>query len=475
MNADFSISFTHIVALAVTLSLIIVLGIVSGRNVHSKDDFQTGGRNAGIILVTGAIISSLVGGSSTVGTAELAYNWGLSAWWFTIGSSLGAVLLGLVYAVPVRKCHRTTLQEIVADEYGITAGILTSILTSIGFLVNVVSQLLAAKALLTSILGVPGLFAVLLAAGIMTCYVIFGGMKSSGLLGLVKLILLYMATLGGGVLALHLAGGLENLTATLDPDTYLNFFARGAGKDLGSCISVTLGILSTQTYAQAILSGKDDRTATWGCLISGMLTLPIGILSIFIGVYMKLHFTSISPGQAFPLFILTQMPPILAGIILAGLLIVIVSTGAGMAFGFGTVITTDIYKRFLNKTAGDRTTLLVERFIILLVMVFGSALAILNADSPILNWGFLSMALRAVVLILPMTAALFLPGRINAFWATLSSILGLIAMGFCNLVSLRIEPLYVGLLTALLCFFIGYVVQQAQRCLNKKETKNTRL
>ena len=81
------------------------------------------------------------------------------------------------------------------------------------------------------------------------------------------------------------------------------------------------------------------------------------------------------------------------------------------------------------------------------------------------------MALRAVVLILPMTAALFLPGRINAFWATLSSILGLIAMGFCNLVSLHMEPLYVGLLTALLCFFIGYVVQQAQRCPNKKKTK----
>ena len=35
--------------------------------------------------------------------------------------------------------------------------------------------------------------------------------------------------------------------------------ARGAGKDLGACFSLILGVLTTQTYAQAILLGKSDK------------------------------------------------------------------------------------------------------------------------------------------------------------------------------------------------------------------------
>ena len=73
------ITFAHITGIALTLLLIVGCGIYSGRQVKSGDDFSGGGRNSGTAMVAGMIMGTLVGGSATVGTAQLAYVHGFSA------------------------------------------------------------------------------------------------------------------------------------------------------------------------------------------------------------------------------------------------------------------------------------------------------------------------------------------------------------------------------------------------------------
>lgn len=75
----------HYIGAIVVLVLITAVGIYSGRCVSSAGDFASGGRKAGIGVVAGSIIGTLVGGASTIGTAQLAFNYGFSAWWFTLG------------------------------------------------------------------------------------------------------------------------------------------------------------------------------------------------------------------------------------------------------------------------------------------------------------------------------------------------------------------------------------------------------
>ena len=72
--------------------------------------------------MTGAILGTLVGGSSTVGTAQLAYNFGMSAWWFTLGGGIACLLLAIFFVKPIRHSKSTTLVGIIADEYGEKAG-----------------------------------------------------------------------------------------------------------------------------------------------------------------------------------------------------------------------------------------------------------------------------------------------------------------------------------------------------------------
>ena len=80
------LTFTHYVSLIVVLALSFVPGWYLGRKVKSADDYSLGGRAAGIPLVTGAILGTIIGGAATLGTAQLAFSFGLCAWWFTLGS-----------------------------------------------------------------------------------------------------------------------------------------------------------------------------------------------------------------------------------------------------------------------------------------------------------------------------------------------------------------------------------------------------
>lgn len=64
------LSTTHWISILLTIILVTALGIVSLRRVRSSNDFTVGGRTIGSPLVAGTIIGTLVGGASTIGTAQ---------------------------------------------------------------------------------------------------------------------------------------------------------------------------------------------------------------------------------------------------------------------------------------------------------------------------------------------------------------------------------------------------------------------
>ncbi len=182
------------------------VGVFTGKKVKNAADFDTGGNSAGAIMVAGTIIGTLVGGSSTIGTAQLSFLSGLSAWWFTLGSAAGCLILGVGLCKPLRASKGATIQEIISLEYGGNSGIVTSLLTP-WIVINIVAQILAANALLGTMFGLSPAACAAVSVSIMACYVLFGGIRGTGILGLVKLVLIYMAAAIGGVMALNLSGG----------------------------------------------------------------------------------------------------------------------------------------------------------------------------------------------------------------------------------------------------------------------------
>jgi SSS family solute:Na+ symporter len=139
------------------------------------------------------------------------------------------------------------------------------------------------------------------------------------------------------------------------------------------------------------------------------------------------------------------MPPFIGGAILATLLIALVGTGSGMALGFGAIITNDIYKKYINKNADSKKELSVTRVVILISLAVSAMFTLGNLKSAVLTWGFMSMGLRATVLLTPMITALFFKGKVSSKYAILSSVLGFASFLTCEIfLNLNIDPLIIG-------------------------------
>ena len=447
------------IGLAATLLIIVTLSVWTGTLA------KKGTRNPASV-VAGVIMGTLVGGSSTVGTAQLAYQFGMSAWWYTLGAGISCLVLALVYTRPLRRSGCSTLVGIIRTEYGPKVGMAVSVLSCVGTFINVIPQVIAATAVLAVVLPNMGLpLAVILSVAFMILYVIFGGTKGAGIVGIVKMILVYLTMILSAGMVLGMAGGLPSFADTVrsipDPDgvRFTSLFARGVGTEIGACLSVLLGVITTQTYAQGVLSGRTDRDGVGGALISAFLIPPIGIGGILVGLHMRANaalYAGVTAKTALTAFITAHMPPLCAGIILGVLFITVVGTGAGITLGIATMLTNDIAIPMLPRL--QKRKLAVSRIMIILVLTAAGLLACGPLGDTILKFTFMSMGLRGAVVFLPLSCALWLPNRIPSRYTLAAVITGpLIVLLFGLWKVLPFDSLFAGVGVSAIIMAIGLI------------------
>lgn len=498
-----------VVGILLVLLLIVGVGLYSGRKVSDSDDFLTGKGKEGAFLVSGTIMGGLVGSQATIGTAQLAFSFGIAAWWFTLGAGIGCCILALVYVKPLRRTGCTTELSVISAEYGDGAGSLGSILCSVGIFISVLAQVISCVGLLTVLFpSLPMWVGAFLSIAVMGCYVIFGGAWGAGMGGIMKLALLSISSVlclafvlfcGGGLTGIAVslktllcgtdlgmvqkaANGVSNILTMEDlSQRYYNLIARGAMKDIGSGISLLLGVLSTQTYAQAIWSGKSDKKAKRGALLSAAVVPPLGIVGIIVGLYMRGHYitsgevsalTALGKSvpnlpvienviQVFPAFVIHHMPALFGGIVLGTLLITSVGGGAGLALGMSTIIVKDIYKRFTSLGQGKQE-LLAMRLTLVAILVLAAGIAIFMPAATINDLGFLSMGLRGTVVFIPLNCALFLKGYVNQTFVLLSVVLSPLVILLGVFLKVSFDPLFLGIGISLLLCGVGLFVPRGK-------------
>lgn len=453
------LSYIHIITIIFTLLLVTLLGGYSMTRVKSASDFSVGGRSLSLTLVAGTIAGTLIGGASTVGTAQLAFQYGFSAWWFTLGCGIASIILGLFLANPLRKSGASTGPGFLAQAYGSRAGTYACLFTSIGIFLNIVGNILATMALLTSVLGIKPLYGAYIAVFLVITYVIFGGVWGTGMVGILKIFLIYLTMLTAGLLAYSAAGGWEGLTGIFPAYPWFSLFGRGVEKDLAGGFSMLVGVISTQTYLQAIFSGESIKASRNGALLAGLIAPPLGLAGIFVGLYMRAAFPSITAAEALPLFILKFFPHWLGGIALAALLISSIGTAAGLVLGVSTMISQDIYKKSLYPRASDSSILLFSRASIIAVMTLALFFVSGNLNSLILKWSILSMGLRGATLCFPLLFAIFCKGCVRAQAAILALFLAPSATILWAVFGPGTpDPLYIGLTVSIITLVSGSIL-----------------
>ena len=491
------VSIVHLIGVLLTVGLLLAVSWLSGRKVKDAHSFTTGG-NSGSWMVCGALLGTLAGGQSTIGTAQLAFCYGLSAWWFTIGAGLGSLVLGLFYAGPLRRSGCTTLLEVVSREYGRKAETVGSILFLIGIFISIMSQVLSSSAMIGSLFGISTVWASITGAVLIMLLVLFGGIRSAGMGGIVKLILLYLCSLAAGIIVLHVAGGLTGLRDGVDTiyqsstlaqinnlsdiesihHRYASPFARGFFKDMGGCLSLVLGVVCTQSYAQCIWSAASTPKARNGALLCSLFMPIIGAACTLVGIYMRGHYVTAdelkalqaagetlpagigvieNSAQAFPAFILKHLPAWLGGLMLGTMLINILGCGSGLSLGAATILVRDVYgnfKRRMGITASPLSPLAQTRLSIVGILAAAVIATMLFHSSFINDLGFLSLGLRAVAILFPLCFALWCPGRFRSSRVMLSMPVGVAAMLLAQSASLPGYSVYYGLAAAFLIIII---------------------
>jgi SSS family solute:Na+ symporter len=433
-----------IISIITTLILTGIAGYIGKLKVKTAKDFINADNKLGILGVSSMLMGSIIGGASTVGTAQMAYKHGISAIWFILGLCIASILLGLLYSNQVNKVNMTTLPQIIGNTYGIKARTTSSLLLSLGMFIHINGQVLACTPLFTSIFNLDVKITSIIVTFLLVCYIIFGGFWGSTIVGAVKTILLYGTSIICGIILIFSLNGTTEILNHFPKNPWFNIFSDGIFKDLALGFSTVLGILSTQTYFQSIMAGKNPKTSKISSFLVAFLIFPVGIVCTLIGMYMKIHFPNINPNEAFPLFLINYLHPILGGVSIATVLISSIATGAGLALGIATTIVKDIIPTLSNKKLEDKKEILYLRICILIIGIFTLLIVINNIDSMILNWGFLSMIFRATPIFVPALCALFFKNKINkqaGFYCVLagpiSSILWII-IGFNEITSIYI-------------------------------------
>ena len=499
----------HIIGILLTVGLLLTVSILSGRKVKDEKSFTTGGRS-GSWMVCGAILGTLVGGQSTIGTAQLAFSFGISALWFTFGAALGALVLALFYARSLRESDCTTLLQIVSRQYGRRAETVGSLLFLIGIFISIMSQVLSSSAMVTSLFHIPLTWAAVISAVLIMLFVLFGGIRSAGAGGIIKLVLLYVTSLAAGAMVLHLGKGMTGLMQSIeslyaDPVVaglnditdaesihrrYGNIVARGPLKDIGGCLSLMLGVVTTQTYAQGIWSAASTAKARRGAVYCACLIPIIGAACTLVGMYMRGHYVTAaelaalqaaghqlpsgigvieSSLQAFPDFVLNHLPAWIGGIALGAMLINILGCGSGLTLGAATILVRDVVNNLrqlrFSRQFGRRlpravvvtgsSALVQTRLAIVAILTLAVVIALSVRGTFINDLGFVSLGLRAVALLFPLSFALFLPGRFRASRVVPAMVAGTAVMLLAKFLSLPADPIYYGLAVNALIILSG--------------------
>jgi solute:Na+ symporter, SSS family len=410
-------------------------GLWISRLVRGSGDFFVAGRTLTAPLIFSTVLAANIGAGTTVGAAGLAYQQGLSAWWWNGSAALGS--LALAFWIGPRMWRLAsqhgfyTAGDFLEFRYNSTVRGVVGSFIWIGTLSILAGQLIAGAAVLTVVADVPKPIGVIIGAVVMTVYFVAGGLLSSAWVNLVQLIVL----VGGFLVAMPLLysglGGAAAFTSmpAPHPGYWDIMYSTGSGMSGWAMIAIlTPAFIISPGLLQKAYGAKDERAVRLGIGLQGGAQMLFAFIPVFFGLAARAaHLEIDSPNLVLPTVLATQLPALIGALALAAVFSAEVSTCDAILFMLSTSLSKDLYKRFINPEADDRRVLLVARLAAVAGGVGGVLLAI-QLETVIGALGIF-YSLLSVSLFVPVVGGLF-TRRAGAPEALASMAAGIITLLF---------------------------------------------
>jgi len=373
----------------------IVLGAVANRRMTvDMEDFLLYGRKAGFVVLYLTVVATFHSAFAFLGSGGFFYTHGIGFWaagtWTLLVGAITYVLGPRIWAVG-KAFGYITPADMLADFYEseavrVAVAIVSVVFTilyiqvqaqGLGYIINVASGDRISFELGTLILLV-----------VAAAYLMAGGLRAVYWTDVIQGVWMYLAVwIGAMYLAFELFGGPMELWQQVRaqrPDLLSLPGPRGfftPGMWLGMTITLSFGIVFQPHMMIRYYTAVDARTLKVLGATTPIYLMTLYIPAALVGLGGAVAMPGLDvPDRIFPELLFAHAPPILTGVILAGATAAAMSTLDSILHANMSVLTRDVYQRYV---APDRTQahyVMVGRTIVLALLVVGYVLSIQTFD-----------------------------------------------------------------------------------------------
>ncbi len=324
------------------------------------NEYFVGSRSMGGFVLAMTLAATYASASSFIGGPGAAYKMGLGwvllamvqlpATWLTLS------VLGKRFAIEARKYNALTLNDILYARFkSRTVVILASLTLLLAFFGTMVVQFVGGARLLQTVTGLPYEAGLLIFAGTVAIYTTIGGFRAVVLTDTVQGIMMLIGTIVLLCGVIYTGGGLGHIITKLhaiDPALITpygpnNFISQPF--ILSFWVLVCFGVIGLPHAAVRCMSYKDSNSLHKGMIISTIMMALLMLGTHLSGALGRAIVPNVgSPDQIMPTLMMTVLPPMFAGIFLAGPMAAIMSTIDSQLIQASATLLKDLYMNYIN-------------------------------------------------------------------------------------------------------------------------------
>jgi len=418
MNAG---SIQTLIGIGLYLIMLIVLGIrYAKQSNRSPEEYFLARRGFGPWMAAMSAEASDMSGWLLMGLPGVAYFTGYGeAFWTALGLFIGTWINWALVARRLRNYSQIadnaiTLPEFFSKRFHDKRRILLSLAALISlvfFSIYVGAQLITFGKLFSYTFGANMTTMVIVGAAIVLFYTLLGGFWAVGMTDLIQGLLMVTALVLVLGVGLAKAGGLSGVVANLASfPRFTDFFGIavpqmvdgvqavengvplfGAGADYGFLVIVStmawgLGYFGMPQVLVRFMAIKKTSMIRSSLTIAVVWCFIAQLAAVLIGIVGRSYMSTelLTAGGAENIFILLSQkffPPLLAGIVISGILAASMSTCDSQMLIAASSLANDLYKDVFRKNASEAEVLWVARIAMLLVTLFAVLIAVSGNQS----------------------------------------------------------------------------------------------
>ena len=454
----------------------VAIGLVAARQVHSTSDYITAGRHLPMPVVLAMVFATWFGAETVLGISATFLEEGFRGLISDpLGASLCLVIFGLVFALPLYRMKLMTLGDFFRIRYNRQTELIISLCIVVSYL-GWVSAQITALGLVFNVISNDLLSmeqGMLIGAGVVLIYTVFGGMWSVAATTFVQMIVIVIGLLIVTSIAGDMAGGMSAVVSKAAAEGKFEWLPSLDLLDMlgwiAALLTMALGSIPQQDVFQRVNASKSERVAVWATTLGGISYFFFAAVPLFLAYSATLidpQTTATLMEQdsqlVLPSLVALHMPFLVQVVFFGALLSVIMSTAAGTLLAPSVTFAENVIKGAVPHMT-DSQLLLTTRATVFVFTLIVTIYALTTDES---IHGMVENAYRITL------AGAFVPLVAGLFWKRASNLGAMLAVVFglgtwlmleFSGAELLVEPQLVGLLFSAVGMVVGSLIAPGDR------------